>query len=129
MLHRVIYASKAVGPTGLSTLSIAHILGAAERNNRRDGITGCLLFHQGHIFQVLEGARSDLDRLMRRLLADARHRGLRILVDTPIAARTLDEPICLCGHAAEMLARAGLSELAGITADEAAALLEFRRAA
>lgn len=129
VLHRVIYASRAVGPTGLSTLSIAQILGASERNNRRDGITGCLLFHHGHVFQVLEGERAALDRLIRRLLDDRRHASLRVLVDTPIAERVIDEPICLCGHAAEMLDRVGLPGLANITAAEAEAILDVRHAA
>ena len=64
MLHRVIYASEAVGATGASTLSIAQILGVSDRNNRRDRVSGCLMFHQGHILQALEGERADLDRLM-----------------------------------------------------------------
>src|SRR5690606_20174683 len=39
VLHRVIYASEAVGATGASTLSVAQILGVSERNNRRDHLT------------------------------------------------------------------------------------------
>jgi hypothetical protein len=129
MLHRVIYASEAVGPTGFSTLTLAHILGAAERNNRRDHVTGGLLIHQGHILQVLEGARVDLDRLLRRLLADPRHTGLRVLVDTPIPARRWDEPMTLCDRPASLLDRTGLDGLAGITPAEAQAMLALKWAA
>ena len=39
MLHRVIYASEAVGTMGASTLSIAQILGVSEPNNRRDHLS------------------------------------------------------------------------------------------
>ena len=39
VLHRLIYTSEAVGSTGVSLLSIAQILGVAERNKRRDHIT------------------------------------------------------------------------------------------
>jgi hypothetical protein len=129
LLHRVIYASEAVGVTGTSTLSIAQILGVSERNNRRDHLTSCVMFHRGHILQVLEGARGDLDRLMRRLLADPRHTCLRVLVDRPIPARAIHEPMGLCGDPAEMLARVGLSSIAGLTADEAETVLDVRRAA
>lgn len=129
MLHRVIYASEAVGPTGFSTLTLAHILGAAERNNRRDHVTGGLLVHQGHVLQVLEGARPDLDRLLRRLLADPRHTGLRVLVDTPISARRWDEPMTLCPRPAVLLERMGLDGLAGISAAEAQAMLALKSAA
>jgi len=129
VLHRVIYASEAVGVTGVSTLSIAQILGHAESNNRRDHITSCVMFHQGHILQAIEGARSDIDRLMRRLLADPRHSGLRILLDTPIAERTLTEPMGLCAEPEALLRQFDLTCLSLMTAREAEAMLAFRKAA
>jgi len=129
VLHRVIYASEAVGVTGTSTLSIAQILGVSEVNNRRDHLSGCLMFHRGHILQALEGGRTDLDRLMRRLLADPRHTGLRVLCDTPIPQRRLIDPMTLCGDPASLLERVGLAGLSSITANEAEDLLELRKAA
>jgi len=129
VLHRVIYASEAVGVTGATTLSIAQILGVSERNNRRDHLTSCVMFHQGHILQVIEGARPDLDRLIRRLLDDPRHSGVRVVSDIPIKTRRIDEPMCLCGDPATLLDRAGLQSLSRVTANEAEALLEFRDAA
>lgn len=129
MLHRVIYASEAVGVTGVSTLSIAQILGESDRNNRRDGLCGCLMFHQGHILQVLEGGRADLDRLMRRIISDPRHTGLKILSDMPIAQRFLLEPISLCGDPATLLERAGLPCISSLSGLEAEVLLDIRKAA
>ena len=129
MLHRVIYASEAVGATGVSTLSIAQILGVSDRNNRRDRVSGCLMFHQGHILQALEGGRSDLDRLMRRILADPRHTGLRVLSDMPIPERRLQEPMCLCGDPATLLERIGLACISRLSAHEAETLLALRKAA
>lgn len=129
MLHRVIYASEAVGATGVSTLSIAQILGNAESNNRRDHITSCVMFHQGHILQAIEGSRADIDRLIRRLLADPRHSGLRILLDTPIRERMLTEPMGLCADPELLLSQFGLSCLSLMTAREAEAMLAFRKAA
>jgi len=129
VLHRVIYASEAVGATGVSTLSIAQILGVSDRNNRRDRVSGCLMFHQGHILQALEGGRSDLDRLMRRILADPRHTGLRVLSDMPIPERRLQEPMCLCGDPATLLERIGLACISRLSAHEAETLLALRKAA
>ena len=129
MLHRVIYASEAVGATGVSTLSIAQILGESDRNNRRDRVSGCLMFHQGHILQALEGERADLDRLMRRIIADPRHTGVRILSDMPIPARRLQEPMSLCGDPAALLEKIGLPCISRLSADEAEALLDIRKAA
>ena len=129
MLHRVIYASEAVGATGASTASIVQILGVSEGNNRRDHLTSCVMFHQGHILQAIEGARVDVDRLLRRLLQDPRHSGLRILVDTPISARRLTEPMGLCADPTALLDRVGLPCLSRITANEAEAMLDIRKAA
>lgn len=129
MLHRVIYASEAVGVTGTSTLSIAQILGVSERNNRRDHITGCMMFHEGHILQTLEGSRHDLDRLMRRILTDPRHTGVRILSDMPITARRLSEPMEVCGDPAELLQLTGLTCISRLTALEVEAMLDIRKAA
>lgn len=129
MLHRVIYASEAVGPTGVSILSIAQILGVSEVNNRRDDITAAVMFHHGHIIQAIEGKRVDIDRLMRRLLADRRHTGLRIVVDTPIASRLLHDPISVCPDPQAMLRRAGVGEISRLTANEAEALLDMKYAA
>lgn len=129
MLHRIIYASEAVGATGASTLSIAQILGVSERNNRRDHISGCVMFHQGHILQALEGGRIDLDRLLRRLLTDPRHTDIRILSDMPIAARRLHEPMGLYGDPASLLQHLGLPCISRLTANEAEAMLDIRKAA
>jgi hypothetical protein len=129
VLHRVIYASEAVGATGASTLSIAQILGVSERNNRRDHLTSCVMFHQGHVLQAIEGARVDLDRLIRRLLDDPRHTGFRVLIDTPIPARRIDEPMGLCADPNALLEWVGLNCLSRITANEAEVLLDIRKAA
>ena len=129
VLHRIIYASEAVGATGTSTLSIAQILGVSDRNNRRDRITGCLMFLEGHILQALEGGRADLDRLMRRILADPRHTALRVLSDMPIAERRLQEPMRLYSDPAAMLEQLGLPCISRLTAREAEALLDLRKAA
>ena len=129
MLYRVIFASEAVGSTGASALSIAQILGVSVANNRRDHITGCVMFHRGHILQVVEGARADLDRLLRRLREDPRHTALRILSDTAIAARRIEHPMDICTDPARLLERVGLPCLSQVTANDADVMLDLRRAA
>lgn len=91
---------------GQTTRSLAEILGAAHRNNRRDEITSALLIHRGEAVQMVEGARADLDRLVGRLRQDPRRINLRILSDRPVAQRRLRDPARLCaspGPAAESL--------------------------
>jgi hypothetical protein len=81
VLQRAIYVSDAVGAAGSSILSIAQILGASDINNRRDELRGLLIFHRGQFMQLIEGRRTDLDRLLTRLRADPRHENIRMLVD------------------------------------------------
>ena len=62
MLRRVVYMSRSIGTTGLSTVSLAHVLGASERNNRRDEITSGLVVHADRILQALEGPAEAVER-------------------------------------------------------------------
>lgn len=96
LLYRVIFTSECVGTTGRSALSVAQILGISERNNRRDEIGAVMLFHAGRVAQMVEGMRTDVDRLLARLASDGRHRDLKILDDRPIVQRRLREPMHLC---------------------------------
>jgi len=86
-LFRIFNVSDAVGDAGAGLLPLIDIIGASDRNNRRDHVTGFLLRHQDRFFQLLEGERVDLERLMGRLAADRRHQNIRILVDTPVDRR------------------------------------------
>lgn len=129
MLHRTIYASEAVGLTGETTLSIAQILGVSDRNNRRDHLTSCLMIHNGHILQAIEGARVDIDRLLRRLAVDPRHAGLRVLIDAPVSVRRINEPIALSADPAGLLQNLNLPCLSRITAANAEQMLDIRLAA
>ena len=81
MLQRAIYVSDAVGTAGGSILSIAQILGASDVNNRRDDLKGLLIFHRGQFMQLIEGARIDLDRLLKRLRQDPRHENIRMVMN------------------------------------------------
>ncbi|WP_448795356.1 BLUF domain-containing protein [Brevundimonas sp.] len=129
MLHRVIIAAETVGSTGVSTLSLAQILGVSERNNRRDQITCGLMFLDGWCLHGMEGRRADLDRLLRRLSEDRRLKNVRVVVDKPIQARSFTEPMALCDNPRGMLAAVHLSDLAEVTANHAERMVELKQAA
>lgn len=129
MLYRLIYASEAVGSTGASTLSVAQILGVAITNNRRDHITSAVMFHDGWCLQGIEGSRQDVDRLMRRIREDRRHRDIRVLSDKPIAGRSFPEPMALCDNPAAMLRLIGVENMASVTAYDAERIVQLKQAA
>ena len=118
-----------VGLAGRSTPSIAQIIGISDVNNRRDHICSALLLHDGRMVQVVEGERADLERLMRRMWDDLRIKGLRVMSDTPIRARTLTEAAGFCHQPAETLAKVGLSNLELLTVGDVEAMLDYRQAA
>jgi hypothetical protein len=86
-LFRMIYVSEATGSVGSSLLALIDIIGVSEQNNRRDHLTGVLIRHEGRFLQILEGARTDLNRVMSRVSKDRRHDNLGILSDQPITER------------------------------------------
>lgn len=129
MLYRVIIAAETVGSTGVSTLSIAQILGVSERNNRRDQITSGVMFLDGWCLHGIEGRRADVDRLLRRLSEDRRLKNLRVLIDKPIAERSFTEPMALCDNPRGMLAAVHLADLAEVTANHAERIVDLKYAA
>lgn len=78
VLERVIYISESTKPDP-ALISLADILAASDRNNRRDGLTGALMVSGGRFLQVLEGAHQDLNRTLERLKRDTRHRDIEVL--------------------------------------------------
>jgi len=129
VLYRVIYASEAVGSTGVSTLSIAQILGVSERNNRRDDITAAVMFHDGWCLHGIEGRRMDVDRLMRRIREDRRHQNVRVISDKPIMGRRFPDPMTFCEDPAAMLKAVGAHDLSRITDFEVERIVAFKMAA
>ena len=95
MLYRLLIVSELVGAVGLTKDSVADILGASERNNRRDAIGSAMIFHEGQAAVLLEGMRVDVDRLMKRLNADSRHCNLDVVSDRPVIQRRIPDPVRL----------------------------------
>ena len=85
-LERLVYESRATGST-TSLLNLVAILGESQRNNEREGLTGVLAAHGERYVQVVEGSPGSLDRLLRRLANDPRHRDLTVLDRVPITGR------------------------------------------
>jgi hypothetical protein len=121
---RALYVSVAVGEAGRSLAALAEILGQAERNNRRDQITGVIALHDGCFLQAAEGARSDLDRLLERVRRDARHREVRLLAFEPIAERAFPNWAMARVEVGGEPALAAGRGLDGLMAEDALAVLQ-----
>lgn len=89
-LERVLYRSHATGTTD-SLVNLAAILSESQRGNDRARLTGVLAAHRDRYVQVLEGSRGEIDRLLRRLEADPRHRDIVIMDRRPVEARSFGD--------------------------------------
>lgn len=81
----LIYVSTAQAGLGLD--DFMDILTVAQRNNRRFGITGLLVFNGTNFMQCLEGDRSSTNDRLHQISADERHSGLVVLSRTELPNR------------------------------------------
>jgi hypothetical protein len=80
-----VYVSSAVEWFSMADLRL--LLAKSRERNEREGITGMLLFKDGHFMQVVEGEDEAVKRLHDRIQADPRHRGIVTVDGGPIEAR------------------------------------------
>jgi len=78
MLTQLIYISRAVGPQ--TTTITSQILETARAFNKSHDLTGVLCQGKGLYVQVLEGERSVVNSLYRRIAADSRHEDAEIVL-------------------------------------------------
>jgi hypothetical protein len=78
MLTQLIYISRAVGPQ--TTTVTSQILETARAFNKSHDLTGVLCQGKGLYVQVLEGERSVVNSLYRRIAADSRHEDAEIVL-------------------------------------------------
>jgi len=89
MLTRLIYISRAVGPQ--TTTITTQILETARAFNKAHDLTGVLCQGKGLYVQVLEGERSIVNELYRRIVADSRHAQAEIVYFGEIESRQFKE--------------------------------------
>ncbi|MFM7085224.1 MAG: BLUF domain-containing protein [Hyphomicrobium sp.] len=76
-LIRLVYGSR---PFGFDDLALQGILGAAQRNNERDKITGALICREDLYIQFLEGERSHVETTYDRIRKDDRHTDVNLIL-------------------------------------------------
>lgn len=82
-MHQLVYISTA---KTVSDPEVDRILTQSRRNNRRDQITGLLLYNGQRFLQVLEGPETFVELAYERIRVDLRHRAPVLL-----SAKTVDE--------------------------------------
>ena len=87
-LRQVVYASSAVRL--MRDPELLEILEVARFNNERVKLTGMLLYADGAFIQVLEAEPANVEKLLRKIRRDCRHRGFLMLIDRIVQERAFD---------------------------------------
>lgn len=74
MYRRYVYLSHAVPPLGREELY--DLVKRAAAANEQHGVTGLLVYSDGHFMQVVEGTPDTIERLRANIRADPRHTDL-----------------------------------------------------
>lgn len=76
---------------GVGVEELPRILDSARRINRRNDITGLLLFNGERFLQLLEGQEQAVRETFARISSDPRHRGVALLGTTASDCRAFAE--------------------------------------
>ena len=71
----------------MSSGELEDLLTGARFRNRRHGVTGVLLYESGHFAQVLEGPTAVVERLIKNISNDGRHRDFQVISQSEVADR------------------------------------------
>ncbi|MDE3066856.1 MAG: BLUF domain-containing protein [Verrucomicrobiota bacterium] len=67
--------------------ALREILRESNGRNAEAGVTGMLLYKNGHFMQVLEGAEDAVKATFQRIQRDPRHHGIIVLLEGPVEQR------------------------------------------
>jgi hypothetical protein len=88
-LIRLVYASQFAQP--FNELDALDIIEVSMVNNRKLDITGVLCYSNHYYLQCLEGGRTEVNRLYRKICLDSRHTEPVILMYQEILHRQFDD--------------------------------------
>jgi hypothetical protein len=88
-IHQLIYvsASKAL----MSPAELGGLLLDARAKNKRHGLTGMLVHHEGSFLQVLEGEEAAVERVFAKISRDPRHHRIVILSRAGVPSSAFDD--------------------------------------
>ncbi|MDA1186373.1 MAG: BLUF domain-containing protein [Burkholderiaceae bacterium] len=84
-LSTLVYHSRA--SQLFTEIDLLYLLAAARSRNQAEGLTGMLVYDDGHFFQWLEGPALPLQRVWTAIRHDARHEAIEVIADSEIPLR------------------------------------------
>lgn len=86
-LHQIIYVSSA-RYSNMSELDLKDIFEAAMKNNKRNCLTGALLYYEDTFMQLLEGEKDMVEERFSIIKNDRRHKSLIVLMNEEVKRRS-----------------------------------------
>ena len=84
MMKNLIYVSN---PVGFNEKNIKNILETSNINNKKNKVTGCLIYRQDLYLQFLEGPQKELEFTYNKILSDKRHTDIHKLCENSTKRR------------------------------------------
>lgn len=66
---------------GLTSTDISDILKVARDFNKKNNITGCLLYHNNEFIQIMEGEKKIVQVLYSKIVKDSRHFNVNLIAE------------------------------------------------
>ena len=90
-MHLIVYVSKLSKLKQSAEDVVSDIVQNAKKKNQALGITGVLLYENGHFLQALEGDKEVVNALYSIINKDSRHNDVSKLIDETINARAFPD--------------------------------------
>jgi hypothetical protein len=84
-LSSLVYQSQSVAP--MSEPALHRLIATSQARNRKEGVTGLLIYDQGRFVQWLEGPAAGLGRVWQSISGDPRHTGVSVLGESTVPVR------------------------------------------
>jgi FAD-dependent sensor of blue light len=88
MPYQIMYSSQSTEPMTIAGLE--NILADARAGNKARNVTGALVYVDGVFFQLLEGERDVLRKLMSSIASDTRHQSVTVFYEAEVSARAFE---------------------------------------
>jgi hypothetical protein len=87
-MYLIVYTSELSQPAEDIEATLKNIIEIAQVKNTEANITGLLFYHNSRFLQFIEGPKDELEKLMRTLSCDSRHKNIVRIVDEPVYVRS-----------------------------------------
>lgn len=84
-MYQLTYISTAI--PNITRQHLDDILEEANIANALNNISGCLIYHDGHFVQILEGDKKDLLDIYKKIEADPRHHSVSLLWENEVETK------------------------------------------